>query len=835
MLDQDISTTDARRLLSVGAHSSSFVGRPGTLDQLGPGGWTRRGFLQAVGMGLGGGALAGTVGESLVPGNWGEIREAFASPPIGPTDGILITIMLYGGNDGLNTVVPFGDGNYYQQRGNIAVPANQVLPINGQIGLHPRLPYLHSMYQRGQMAIVQGVGYPNPDLSHFTSMAIWMNARFGPGAPTSGWIGRWLDGVAADKAELAVATIDSSVALHLLGNERRAVGISPWGDMFGVDTRVEDLRMYDGIRAMANAGSGRGQWHDMFASTMRTQLNLAHDVAPAFEQTLPDGDLSKKMTIAARLVNANIGLRVIDVGLDGFDNHDDQNANHPDLLGELDTAIATFFGTLAPSYRDRVTIMTMSEFGRTSWSNESGGTDHGTAAPLFVMGTRVKGGLYGQGPTLAGLDQWDRLPAYVDFRSVIGSVLDGWLGGGGSTILNGNFENLGLFSGAPGTAGGDIPVVVLPPATPSGFVATAPQRVFDTRDGTGGRETPLEGGETWRFTIAGKYGIPLDAVAVAVNLTSVEATAPTFVTVSPSGEMRPFASNLNPIPGAAIPNLVLARVGVGGSIDLFNNSGTVHLVGDVVGYFSPSSDVGLEALAPSRLLDTRDGTGGFFGQLGPGQWLDLQVTGRGGVSNECDAVALNVTATAPTAASYLTVWPTGQAKPLASSVNMAAGQTIPNMVLAKVGAGGKVSIYNHSGSTDVVVDVLGCFSAGVSSRFVSLSPARVLDTREGLGAPKAPLGRGVIALALAGHGGVPSNGSSAVLLNITAVAPSTGTFVTVFPSNVERPVASNLNAAAGQVVPNMVIARLGDDGAAVLYNNSGTVDLVADVMGYFTA
>ncbi|MFN8021952.1 MAG: DUF1501 domain-containing protein [Acidimicrobiales bacterium] len=826
MLDQDISTADAKRLLS----RPAFRGMPAH-DLAGPGGWTRRGFLQAVGMGLGAGAVVGSLGESLIPG---DVHDAFASPPIGANDGILVTIMLYGGNDGLNTVIPFTDGNYYAQRSNIAVAPSAALGITPTLGLHPRLPYLHQMYQRGQMAIVQGVGYPDPDLSHFTSMAVWMHAKFGTSAPTNGWIGRWLDGLSPAAAELGAATIDSSVALHLLGDQRQAVGISPWGDMFGVDSQAHDLRMYDGIRAMAAAGSGRGQWHDQFASTMKTQLDMAQQVAPAFVQTLPEGDLSKKLTIAARLINANIGLRILDVGLDGFDNHADELGNHPDLLGELDTAIATFYGTLSPQWRDRVTIMTMSEFGRTSWSNESGGTDHGTAAPLFVMGTHVRGGLYGQGPTLAGLGQWDRLPNYVDFRWVIGSVLDGWMGGGGSTILGGSFEDLQLFNGTPGTPGSDIPVIVLPAATPSGFVATAPQRVFDTRDGTGGREAPLGAGETWRFTIAGKYGIPLEAVAVAINLTSVDATAPTYVTVSPSGELRPFASNLNPVPGAAIPNLVLARVGLGGSIDLYNNSGTVHLVGDVVGWFTPDSDVGLEALAPARLLDTRDGTGGVLGAIGPGQVVELQVTGRGGVSDECEAVALNVTATEPSAASYLTVWPSGQDKPLASSVNMAPRQTVPNMVLAKVGDGGRVSIYNHSGTTHVVVDVLGCFGAGVSSKFVSLSPSRVLDTREGTGAPKSPLGRGALTLQLAGRGGVPSGGASAVLLNVTAVTPTAGTFVTVFPTDVERPNASNLNASAGQVVPNMVIARLGPDGAAEIYNNSGSVDLVADVMGYFT-
>ena len=829
MLDPDISTADARRLLSV-PHAM-----PGTTDDRpGPDGWTRRGFLQAVGMGLGGGALVGTLGESFVPG---DVRDAFAGAPLGASEGVLITIMLYGGNDGLNTVVPYTDGNYYSQRANIAVPANQVLPLNGQVGLHPRLPYLHSMYQAGQLAVVQGVGYANPDLSHFTSMAIWMNAKFTAGAPTSGWIGRWLDGQTAERAELGAATIDSSVALHLLGEQRRAVGISPYGDMFGVSTEGYDTRMYEGLKTMATP-AGRGQWHDMFASTMRTQLNVARDVAPAFSGALPQGDLARKMTVAARLVNADIGLRVIDMGLDAFDTHDNQLAGHPDLLGELDEAISTFYATLAPGFRDRVTIMTMSEFGRTSWSNESGGTDHGTSAPLFVLGSKVKGGLYGQAAPIAGLRRWDRMASYVDFRWVIGSVLDGWMGGGGSSILQGNFTDLGLFAGPPGTFSGGVvppPTIVLPPAAPSGFVASTPQRVFDTRVGTGGRSTPIAAGESWRFTIAGAHGIPLEAVAVAINLTAVGATAPTFVTVFPSGEQRPTASNLNPVPGAATPNLVVARVGTGGSIDLFNNSGSVDLVGDVVGWFLPGGDVGMSALAPERLLDTRDGTGGVLGTVGPGRWIDLQVTGRGGVSADAVAVALNVTVTEPSESSYLTVWPAGQVRPEASSVNMVRGQTVPNLVIAKVGDGGRVSIFNHSGATHVVVDVLACFGAGVSSKFVALSPQRVLDTREGTGAPMAALGSGMLALPLAGHRGVPASGVSAVLLNVTAVLPSAGTYVTVFPTGIERPVASNLNAAAGQVVPNMVIARLGPDGAAQIYNNAGAIDLVADVMGYFTA
>ena len=169
MLDPDISTTDALRLLSVPDRD---------IDRRGPSGWTRRGFLQAVGAGMAGGALFGGLGASLIPG---DVHDAFAGAPIGPNDGILITIMLYGGNDGLNTVVPYGNGLYYQQRANIAVPQNQVLAINNEIGLHPNLPYVRSLFGNGQVAIVQGVGYEDPDLSHFTSMAIWMSAKYGPG------------------------------------------------------------------------------------------------------------------------------------------------------------------------------------------------------------------------------------------------------------------------------------------------------------------------------------------------------------------------------------------------------------------------------------------------------------------------------------------------------------------------------------------------------------------------------------------------------------------------------------------------------------------------------
>ncbi len=826
MLDPDISTEDARRLLS----------QPLGDDERGPNGWTRRRFLQAVGAGVVGGAALASVGADLIGS---DVPEAWAGAPIGANDGILINVVMYGGNDGLNTVVPYSNGLYYTQRGSLAIQPNQVLPLDANFGLHPNLPYLKSLWDIGYVGIVHGVGYPNPDLSHFTSMAIWMAAKYGAGAPTNGWLGRWHDGQPSNVADFRSTTIGSSVPLHLIGSTRRAVGIPEYGGLFGTlstdnGTRAAQLRMFNGMRAMA-APAGRGQWHDMFTSTLRTELDIAAEVSPVFDPSPTGGQFAQKMTIAARLANANIGFRVIDVGIDGFDTHDSQGGDHGSLMSQFDEGLAAFFATLSPTLRSKVTILTSSEFGRTAYSNDSGGTDHGTSNVLFAIGRNVKGGFYGVPPTLAVPNRWTRLGYTMDFRNVFGSVLDGWMGGGGSTILGGAFENLGLFSAGPGDPPPNPkdPPIIVQPSAPSELTSLQPVRIFDTRDGTGGRLGALGPGETWTFPLAGKFGIDADAEIVVLNVTAVGATSPTYVTVFPAGQARPSTSNLNPVPGLVVPNMVTARMS-GGAISLYNYSGSVHLLADLVGFYSPGDSSGLRALVPARLLDTRDGTGGRSTSLGAGQSFDLQVTGRGGVPNNSTAVALNVTVTEPTAPSYITVWPTGSPRPTASSVNMATGQTVPNMVISKVGANGRVSLFNYAGSSHVVVDVLGAFQPGGAGQYVAVTPARALDTRDGTGAARARVGQTPLNVSLTGRLGVPENGVSAVLLNVTAVAPTASTFVTVYPGGSTRPTASNLNVVAGQVIPNMVLARLGAGGEVLFYNHSGTVDLVADVVGYFT-
>ncbi|MBI5087784.1 MAG: DUF1501 domain-containing protein [Actinobacteria bacterium] len=786
--------------------------------------------MRAVGLGLVAGPAIGDVGRELFgPDAFAE----WASTSVAPTDGILVVISLYGGNDGLNTVVPFDDPTYQSRRAGIALSADEVLPLADGFGLHPELRYLHQLFDAGQVAVIHGVGCPDPDYSHFRSMGRWMAGSFAAPQGT-GWVGRWLDGLPASIADRAAVSIDMSVPLHLTGARARAVAVSPSGDGFGSDASADRLRLFDTLRSMSSAPAGRGQLHDLFSSTMRAQLDLASSLLPVFSSEVEGAELTRKLTVAARLVNADLGVRVIDVGCGGFDTHESEWRGHGPVLRDLDEGLRAFFATLSPRLRNQVTLMTVSEFGRTVAVNGSGGTDHGTAAPLFVVGAAVQGGSYGQPPSLTALNPEGQLIASTDFRAVYGSVLDGWMGGGGSEIVGGGFEQLRLFRSTPGSplTGSPTPIVVVPPASASGFVPLMPTRVFDTRDGTGGRTTPVGPRETWSFAIRGSYTVPADAVAVALNLTSVDATMPTFVTVWPSGLGRPLASNLNPVPGRVVPNLVIVRLGSDGAIQMYNNSGSVDLVADLVGYFAPSSPNGLVPLSPARVLDTRTGTAAAVGQ---GERIRMHVAGEAGVPESAVAVALNIAATEPTAATFLTAWPAAETRPLASTVNVAAGETASTFTLMGLASSGELSVANNTGSTHVVVDVLGCFSPSPAAKYVALAPSRVLDTRDGTGSARARVRQAPLVLDLLGRGGVPAGSVSAVVLNVTAVQPSRNTHITVHPAGIDRPVASNLNVDAGDIRANVVLATLGTDGAISFYNNSGEVDIVADVLGYFGA
>ena len=214
--------------------------------------------------------------------------------------------------------------------------------------------------------------------------------------------------------------------------------------------------MYDAVRSVATP-AGRGPWHDALSGAFRDQVDLAARLTPILPSDPSDG-LVGRLEVAARLINADLGFRVLEAGWGDFDSHANQPTMHADRMVEFNSAVERFFLTLDPRWANRVTVMTFSEFGRTSYKNDGNGTDHGTANCAFVLGANVRGGTYGQHPNLAGLNRWDRVGYTVDFRSYYTSIMDSWLGGGAATVLGGTYENLGLFAHAPGQGSATTPI-----------------------------------------------------------------------------------------------------------------------------------------------------------------------------------------------------------------------------------------------------------------------------------------------------------------------------------------------------------------------------------------
>jgi adhesin/invasin len=368
--------------------------------------------------------------------------------------------------------------------------------------------------------------------------------------------------------------------------------------------------------------------------------------------------------------------------------------------------------------------------------------------------------------------------------------------------------------------------------TPSGtgFHSLPPTRILDTRAQGGGGA--LQPNSARKVQITGAGGVPATHVSgVVLNLTATQASTQTFLTVFPSGS-PPNSSNLNIPAGRDAANLVTAQLASDGSVQLYNAQGTVHAIFDVVGYYddgSVASAPHYTALTPSRILDTRTASGG--GPVGANSTRKVQITGQGGVpASHVSAVAVNVTGVAPTAGTFLTVFPSGTV-PTASNINLQPGENRPNLVMVPVASDGSVQIYNAQGSTDVIFDVAGYFDDGsltTAKGFTALAPSRILDTRSG-----SPLGAGQSrTVTVAGHGGVPATGATAVVINVTATQATDGTFLTVFPQ-APRPTVSNLNVPPGTDIPNLVVATLAPDGTVQLYNDQGSVHAIFDVVGWF--
>jgi hypothetical protein len=364
--------------------------------------------------------------------------------------------------------------------------------------------------------------------------------------------------------------------------------------------------------------------------------------------------------------------------------------------------------------------------------------------------------------------------------------------------------------------------------------------------------------------VLGRGGVPsLGVKAVFLNVTVDGATDGSFLSVYPSGSPRPDASNLNFGANQTRPNLVGVPVGPDGRVVFYNDQGSVDVIVDVSGYVGDSTiDAGLfRPVNPVRALDTRLGYGGGYCQpvscptLTPATTMRARVAGRGDVPRAgVAAVAINVTATNTSAASFLTVFPADRPAPNSSSLNWLAGQTVANRVIVPVAADGTVSLYNNQGTADIVIDVTGWFTAPYAgsgalpagSLFFPVIPARVADTRPNIpGSPNAspysnqPLGTGgALRVLIAGADPVPVNRDqqkiTAALLNLTVISPTEGTFLTVTPRLATTgATTSDLNAPPGDIRSNAVLAPLAPDGSVMVFNGRGTTDFLLDVMGYF--
>ncbi|MDT0479963.1 PKD domain-containing protein [Streptomyces doebereineriae] len=377
------------------------------------------------------------------------------------------------------------------------------------------------------------------------------------------------------------------------------------------------------------------------------------------------------------------------------------------------------------------------------------------------------------------------------------------------------------------------------------YVATDPRRILDTRKGTGAAERQVGPAGVVRLKVLGVGGVPSSGVtAVTLNVTDTHATASSYVTVYPDGTSRPTASDLDFTAGRTNPNLVTVRVGAGGYVDLYNAHGHVDLIADTQGYFTARSDTSddhvspmsnLAPVTPTRVLDTRYGTGAPKGKVAPGSTTTVTLPKNGQGAGTVGAV-LNVTVTGGSGSGVVTVY--CGSRPGTSNLNYRVGQTVSNLVVTKVCTGGKVKLYNSGAHVHLIADLQGLYTNSVvdgtspwGSPFVPANPTRFLDTRNGTGAPAGRLGaNSTLTVKVAGVHGVPAD-ATAVLANLTGVAPTTATHLTAYGVG-SLPNVSNVNLSAGETRPVLAVIPIDAEGSIHIRNANGSLNIVADLEGY---
>ena len=384
---------------------------------------TRRKFLK-----LTSGAVA--IGAAAPLLSFNEIAQAAIDRPLPANTPILVVVTLYGGNDGLNTVIPYTDPIYFSSRPDISYKQEVLLPLDAELALNPAMKGLKSLWDQKQVAIIRGVGYPNPDRSHFSSMAKWQTA-----APekhlNTGWLGRWVDTQTED-AMLAISL--GSVLPPMLAGAKRSGSALPIGGLVipkgALANQCAQLAMIskkDSTLMAAAATSMRNLFN--ISASVQPVLKLPAPVAPDLPTTNGgnaggDNNLAQQLDVVAKLIAAGSPTRVWSVSLGGFDTHANEANAQAELLGVVSDSLSRFMGQLkATSRANDVTIMVYSEFGRRVVGNGSQGTDHGTSGPMFLIGKTVKGGFYGEQPSLKNLFKGD-LAVTTDFRDVYATVIE---------------------------------------------------------------------------------------------------------------------------------------------------------------------------------------------------------------------------------------------------------------------------------------------------------------------------------------------------------------------------------------------------------------------------
>ena len=404
---------------------------------------SRREFLAS----LAGGSAVLSLG-AVVPD---FLSQAARAESAGGGNTILVVVQLTGGNDGLNTVIPYSHDAYRQARPKLAIPPADVLRIDDALGFHPSARGLADLLQGGKLAVVQGVGYPDPNRSHFESMDVWHTCQRKGTPRSTGWLGRYLD------ASRKAADVDAA-AIHV-GFEKQPLALaaehvrvpsfgSPEsfrleeGDGPPLREAIESLATRDPEAADPLLGFLQSSTTSALAASERITAALRDYDTPV---TYPESDLAVRLKTVAQLIDAGLQTRVYYVELDGFDTHSQQAAAHAALLRQLGDAVRAFVEDVAHhGHGERTLVTSFSEFGRRVAENASGGTDHGAAAPMFLAGSRVRPGLVGEHPSLDDLEDGD-LKFHTDFRRVYATLLDRWLGWSSAAVLGGEFETLEML------------------------------------------------------------------------------------------------------------------------------------------------------------------------------------------------------------------------------------------------------------------------------------------------------------------------------------------------------------------------------------------------------